>query len=78
MDAGARLGVFDALTTLADSMHNDGVFDLNPVQFDLEFDFTVGDMSYNWTASGRIIATGGGDGDAGRSGRSGRVPPVPS
>jgi hypothetical protein len=36
--------------------------DLNPVMFDMEIPFTVTDAGANWTASGTVIATGGGDG----------------
>ncbi|MDZ4657583.1 MAG: PEP-CTERM sorting domain-containing protein [Bythopirellula sp.] len=45
---------------------DNGAFDLNPAVFDMEFDFTVNDVGNNWTASGTVLATGGGDG----------VPPV--
>lgn len=45
---------------------DNGAFDLNPAVFDLEIDFTVNDIGNNWTASGTVLATGGGDG----------VPPV--
>lgn len=45
---------------------DNGAFDLNPGLFDLEIDFIVNDVGNNWTASGTVLATGGGDG----------VPPV--
>lgn len=41
---------------------DDSPQDLNDTDFDMEFDFTVGDAGNNWTASGKIFATGGGNG----------------
>ena len=41
-------------------LDNDGLFDLNPVEFDIEIPFTVGDVGNNWSATGTVLATGGG------------------
>lgn len=38
---------------------DNGPDDLNPLPFDLEIPFTVGDAGNNWSATGTVLATGG-------------------
>ncbi|MEX2113097.1 MAG: PEP-CTERM sorting domain-containing protein [Pirellulales bacterium] len=38
---------------------DNGPDDLNPVLFDLEIPFTVGDVGNNWSATGTVLASGG-------------------
>lgn len=44
----------------ATTYDDNGPDDLNPAVFDIEIPFTVGDVGNNWSATGTVLATGGG------------------
>jgi hypothetical protein len=52
-----EISVDGGLATIYD---DNGPDDINPAPFDIEIPFTVGDVGNNWSATGIVLATGGG------------------